>query len=266
MAARSWNLYLLCSDAKKDAHLRDALAQHLEGPALRGAVVYHDGRMPIGARREEWRQQRLREADLILVILSTHISPVLDLFEREVRPLRRPIVPVLLRDMSLDGTYFEGRRIFGEGGGLARLSPVAREKAYSEISKEVLRLLDVDKQSQGGESSRAALPDHLPPPQGRYNPTWYISRGREDEAIDYLRTATPFMVLGPACCGKSTFLEHIQVRLRKEDFWQGGRMFCVSCDQFKADKLDSMLDELDRNSAARMTPSSKCWRRRAASI
>lgn len=55
MAARSWNLYLLCSDAKQDVHLRDALAQHLEGPALRGAVVYHDGRMPIGARREEWR-------------------------------------------------------------------------------------------------------------------------------------------------------------------------------------------------------------------
>jgi hypothetical protein len=131
---------LLCSDAQEDKRLRDGLVKHLQGPALRGVTIWHDGKMPTGERHDEWRRQRLGEADLVVVLLSVDLLPLLDLFEEEVAGKGRPFLPVLLRKAGLDGTFFVGRKLACEDGGLAgRQGDAAKQEAYVEICEEVLR-------------------------------------------------------------------------------------------------------------------------------
>jgi hypothetical protein len=54
------------------------------------------------------------------------------------------------------------------------------------------------------------------------------------------------MVIGPAHCGKRTFLERVESLLPGEDFWQDGRVYHVSCDLLRADSLASMLDDFEQ--------------------
>jgi hypothetical protein len=148
---------LLCSDAQEDKRLRDGLVKHLQGPALRGVTIWHDGKMPTGERHDEWRRQRLGEADLVVVLLSVDLLPLLDLFEEEVAGKGRPFLPVLLRKAGLDGTFFVGRKLACEDGGLAgRQGDAAKQEAYVEICEEVLRLLPDGEAGQGGDAAGGA--------------------------------------------------------------------------------------------------------------
>lgn len=80
------------------------------------------------------------------------------------------------------------------------------------------------------------------PPGGPYDPAWYVPMGSESEVVDCLRDGTPLLLIGPAHCGKSTFLGHIKATLHQQEFWQGGQTFEVSCSQLDGKDLDTALE------------------------
>ncbi|MFK8102453.1 MAG: toll/interleukin-1 receptor domain-containing protein [Saprospiraceae bacterium] len=143
-------LKLFYSYAREDAALRLELARHLN-TLERAAIIqtWHDSNIEIGTEWDLKIQEKLAEADIILMLLSSDFLYSDYINQKEIPlALRRYddpddsvlVVPILLRNCFWDISPISGLQLLPRSG-----KPISRSEdrdtAFTEITKELYQII-----------------------------------------------------------------------------------------------------------------------------
>ncbi len=154
--------HLFISFANEDRKFRDALVKHLAPPIHSGKLAIDDStKVGFGRDSRAERLDYLEAADVIVFLVSPNLLASKETMEFDLKKaIRRsesektPIVPILITETVLDGTWFHGRgRLPKEGGPIERAT---NDRALAEVVRALHSVLDdaplVQKKAAGAAS------------------------------------------------------------------------------------------------------------------
>ena len=169
-------LSLFCSYAHADEDLRDELARHLASLKRQGIIAeWHDRQIPAGNEWDGEIRQHLRDAEVVLLLISSDFLASDYCNDVEVEEAMRMheagdarVIPVILRPCDWKGTPFEKLQ-----GVPKNAKPVTTwdnpDEAFLDITKALRRAAEAMRAN--ADPVPGAPPPPTPPPASGFAPT-----------------------------------------------------------------------------------------------
>ena len=169
-------LSLFCSYAHADEDLRDELARHLASLKRQGIIAeWHDRQIPAGNEWDGEIRQHLRDAEIVLLLISSDFLASDYCNDVEVEEAMRMheagdarVIPVILRPCDWKGTPFEKLQ-----GVPKNAKPVTTwdnpDEAFLDITKALRRAAEAMRAN--ADPVPGAPPPPTPPPASGFAPT-----------------------------------------------------------------------------------------------